>query len=156
MASSGSAAMRRRLAGGAASGAVATLAMSGMMFAAQRAGLMGSMPPEKITTVLIRRMGWRRPPEPARNAAAALLHLAFGAGAGALYGVFRLRRRLPGPPIVTGVLFAAGIWLVSYAGWVPAMGIMAPPPKDRPGRPESMIAAHVVFGAVLGALARRL
>ena len=41
---------------------------------------------------------------------------------------------------------------VSYSGWLPALHLMPPPEQDRPGRQPSMVAAHVVYGAVLGAL----
>jgi hypothetical protein len=37
-------------------------------------------------------------------------------------------------------------------GWVPALGFLPPATEDRPGRPPAMIAAHVVFGAVLAAI----
>ena len=57
---------------------------------------------------------------------------------------------------LTGVLYATGIWLVSYQGWVPALGIMPPASGDRRGRVVTMLAAHWVYGAALGTLARLL
>ena len=54
---------------------------------------------------------------------------------------------------VNGVaLFGIAVWAVSYAGWVPKLGLMQPPSRDRPGRPTAMILAHLVYGATLGAL----
>jgi len=41
---------------------------------------------------------------------------------------------------------------VNYAGWIPKVGIMPPPSRDRMGRPTSMILAHVVYGATLAAI----
>ena len=52
-----------------------------------------------------------------------------------------------------GALYATGIWLVSYQGWVPALGIMPPASRDRRGRVATMLVAHWVYGAVLGVLA---
>ena len=50
------------------------------------------------------------------------------------------------------MIYATGIWLVSYQGWVPALGIMAPASRDRRGRVVTMLAAHWVYGAALGGL----
>ena len=142
----------KRAARGAAAGVVATGVMSLLMVAARRAGLMGRMPPEKITARLLRSAGLphgRR----TQDAAATALHFGFGAGAGALFGATVRRSRLP--PVLAGSVFGAGVWLVSYMGWVPALGIMPPPQDDRPGRPQSMLLAHLVYGGVLGALSGR-
>jgi hypothetical protein len=40
-------------------------------------------------------------------------------------------------------------------GWVPWLRIMPPADRDRPGRAETMLAAHWLYGGVLGALATR-
>lgn len=60
--------------------------------------------------------------------------------------------RPPFPTVAAGMVFGAAVWFISYQGSVPALGIMAPPSRDRPGRPQAMLAAHLVHGAVLGAL----
>lgn len=140
-----------RTAGGAVDGSVATLVMSGIMLAAGRAGLMGRMPPRKITEWLLRRFRpWTIPSRRTRWLSA-LAHLGFGAGAGALYGAGTIRGPARGARAVAlGTAYGAAIWAVSYAGWVPALGIMPPPRRDRPGRPPVMFAAHLVYGAVLG------
>jgi hypothetical protein len=140
---------------GAAEGSVATLAMSGVMLGARKAGWLGEPPPRKITWHALRRAvgpvrSWR-----ARNAASTAAHLAFGAAAGSVFEAAYARwgRRGAGP--LAGAAFGAAVWLVSYAGWVPALGILPPPHRDRPGRQGWMLAAHLVYGAVLGALADR-
>jgi hypothetical protein len=122
------------------------------MFAAKRVGLMGAMPPEKITARLLDRLGWQRRSREAQDVAASLAHLGFGAAGGSLFALLERGLRPPGPPVVAGTLFAAGVWLVSYMGWVPALGILPPAHRDRPGRPQSMLAAHLVYGAALGFL----
>ena len=134
---------------GAGAGALATVPMSGVMLAAQRMGWLGKPPPEKITDAALAKAKVS-PPRPARKALAVGAHLAFGASIGALFGL--LRRGHPGPAraAAEGAAFGTAVWAASYAGWVPALGIMPPPSEDRRGRPTSMIIAHLVFGAVLG------
>jgi hypothetical protein len=138
------------LARGAAAGAVATAAMSGLMLAAGRAGLVGRQPPEAI----VRRAGALTAGEPRGRLAdvlATAAHLGFGVGTGAAYALLPPPRR----PVLRGVAVAQAVWVVSYAGWVPAFGALPPAHRDRPGRQEVMVAAHVVYGAVLGALDAR-
>lgn len=84
--------------------------------------------------------------------ATAASHLGFGATMGS---VFALVARRAGSPM-GGALFGLGIGYASYAGWIPKAGLMVSPAHDRPGRPASMIAAHLVYGAILGATYRRL
>jgi hypothetical protein len=153
------------LARGFAGGLVATVAMSTVMVVAQKAGLMGHMPPKKISDGFLAALGIRRKtPEPARKALATLNHFAFGGACGALFGLgrevwrvrsrgsFGVRRRRA--PIVAGLAFGTAVWAVSYMGWVPAMRIMPKPQNDRTGRPTSMVLAHWVFGAVLAKIVR--
>jgi hypothetical protein len=141
-----------RLLGGGVSGALATVVMSGVMFAAKRAGLMGEMPPEKITARFLDRLGWRSRNLQTQDALASLAHVGFGAAGGSIFGALERGLRIPAPPVVAGMVFGACVWFVSYKGWVPALGIMPPPERDRPGRPQAMLLAHLVYGAVLGAL----
>lgn len=131
-------------------GVLATLAMSAVMLAGQRAGLMGQQPPEKIAARVLDAAGGDGSHRAARKPLAALGHLGFGAATGALFGFLHRQLRLGVPAGLHGIIFALGVWAVSYRGWVPALGIMPPPERDRPGRPIVMIIAHVVYGAVLG------
>lgn len=145
---------------GLAGGVVATVAMSAVMLGAQKLGLLGTMPPRKITDAMLGAVGLRgRASKPARRALATLNHLAFGGVCGALFGVTYDVWRVRAPstadvrghraPLVAGLAFGTAIWAVSYAGWVPALRIMPVPKHDRPGRPASMVLAHWVFGAIL-------
>lgn len=120
------------------------------MLAARRAGLLGRMPPERITARALDSLRIRRSPGE-QDLLASLLHIGFGAGAGALFCPLQRALRLPLNPRLQGIAFGTAVWAVSYAGWVPALGIMAPPSRDRRGRPQVMLAAHWVYGALLGA-----
>lgn len=73
-------------------------------------------------------------------------HFAFGATAGGLYSGLGLDKR---KPAVTGPAFGTAVWVISYLGWVPALGLM-PPATRQPGeRNAMMIAAHLLWGAAL-------
>ena len=136
----------------AASGAVATAAMSAVMIAGDRIGLLGEPPPTTVTRAALREAGVQRPSD-AAGMVAPLAHLWFGAQGGVAFGM--IRRFVPGiPGAILGVLFGLGIYCVSYKGWIPALGILPPPEDDRPGRPAVMIAAHIGYGLTLGWLIR--
>jgi len=140
---------------GALAGGLATLAMTAVMVAARRAGLMGEMPPEKITAHALDKFGVDRHPA-VQDTLASALHVAFGVGAGALFGVVEERLEPAVPRVLAGLGYGTAIWAVSYAGWVPAVGIMAMPDDDRPGRPQSMLVAHWVYGVALVLILHRL
>ncbi|MFC4058566.1 DUF6789 family protein [Planomonospora corallina] len=143
--------MTRDLLRGAAGGVLATAVMSAVMVAGERAGLMGDQPPKRIVRAML--PGGRYRPKPGEGVLGAVAHFGFGAAAGALYGVLARGRRVA-PPI--GVAYALGIWVGSYAGWVPRLGILPSIPHDRPGRPAVMAAAHVVYGAALTLAVNRM
>lgn len=143
----------RRALRGAFDGFVATLPMTAAMFAAQRLGLLGELPPRKITKTLLDRLGVHRKRE-TTDLATAIHHLGFGAACGAVYGLFAPRTKVA-TGALPGIGYALGVWGASYQGWVPAVGIMPPISKDYPGRAEAMAVAHVIFGGVLGMLTAR-
>jgi hypothetical protein len=132
---------------GAAAGAVATAAMSALMLAAGRTGRMGRQPPEAI----VRRAGAVTAGEPRGRLAeglAVVAHLAFGVGTGAAYALLPRSRR----PVLRGLAVGELVYAVSYAGWVPALGALPQPHRDRTTRQVVMVAAHAVYGTVLGVL----
>jgi hypothetical protein len=135
---------------GTLAGALATLPMSALMWAAGRAGLMGEQPPKRITDEALDSVG-AHPSQPTRWGATALTHLGFGAAAGVPFALMHRSLPVGVPRVATGALYGVGVWASAYLGWVPAMGIMPSAEDDRPGRPLSMVAAHVVYGAALGA-----
>jgi len=148
-------ALVRRLLVGAGAGFLATLPMTGVMIAAQRLGLMGELPPRKITRKMLSRVGFH-PRNQNRKRLTILSHLGYGAACGALFAVLRGERGEQKDRLRSagaGVLYGATVWLLSYAGWIPSLGIMPRPKHDRPGRPTSMLLAHAVYGSSLGALA---
>lgn len=140
----------RKVIGGAVHGVLATVPMTITMFGARRLGLMRELPPKTITNAALDAADVDAPERDA-NALAGVAHLAYGAGCGALYAAIAPRSRVS-TGAVLGMTFGTVVWFASYQGWVPAVGIMPPASRDRPGRPATMFIAHLVFGATLGAL----
>jgi hypothetical protein len=144
----------RTLARGSLAGLAATTAMSAVMLVSRKAGLMGKLPPERITERALRLLGVRTS-ETSENALSTVAHLGYGAGVGALFAAAGRALPMPVPGPVAGVVCGLAVWTVSYAGWIPALGIMPPPHRDRRDRQASMIVAHLVYGAVLGTVTAR-
>jgi len=137
---------------GAVCGLGATLAMSGVMLATQR--MIGKQPPQRIVETGMEAAGVPDPDrvEPATSALAVAAHLGYGTLLGALFALARPRRVSP----LGGVAFGVLVWAANYAGVLPALGIMPPPGRDRPGRQPAIVASHLVYGGVLSAMLRRL
>lgn len=137
---------------GAVVGVLATLAMSAVMLLAARLGLMRKHPPQQIVERASQATG-TPPDEGQRNAVAAAAHLGFGAAGGAAFGALAHLVR-PSAPSVLALPWALAIWVGSYFGWIPALGILPPPDRDAPGRAWTMFLAHLVYGLSLGVLWR--
>jgi hypothetical protein len=136
----------RRMAAGGLGGAAATVVMTGWMAAGQWTGPHGEQPPKRLVRRLARRAGIpARQRGPGTWLASAAAHLGFGTSCGALYTTVARRSTA-----LRGVAFALGVWAGSYAGWIPALGLLPPPQRDNPRRAWTILTAHVVYGAVLG------
>ena len=143
----------RALLRGGLAGAGATVPMSAWMWAAQKAGLVGEQPPEKVTATALDAAGVERT-EQTQDALSLLTHLGFGAGVGAAYTVVRTAAPSRMPDAAVGLAWALAVYAVSYKGWIPALGIMPAPERDRSDRQAAMVIAHVVYGLALARLTR--
>lgn len=141
----------RTLLAGASAGAAATVPMSAVLFAAQRAGFIGKLPPEKITEAALDAIDLPRE-EPTEDALTTVSHFAYGAGCGVLFAALERGRLRPPAATLAGALFGTAVWFLSYEGWVPAAGVMPPAHRDDRGRQGTMLVAHWIFGGALGAL----
>jgi uncharacterized membrane protein YagU involved in acid resistance len=137
---------------GALAGGLATAPMSGLMMGAKQLGLVGGMPPEKITAKFLNKAGIQRS-KTQQDVLATLTHVGFGAAAGAAFGVIAPRRLIARLPL--GMAYGTAIWGVSYMGWVPALGIMPPADRDRRDRQMVLLASHIVYGAALALIVGR-
>jgi len=134
-----------------ARGVLATAAMSLFMLATRRLHLLGEPPPRKLSKRFLQSLGVG--PKPAATSMLTTLsHTGFGAAAALpLPALLRRCRTKPGR-MAAGALYGAAVWAVMYQGVLPALNLMPRPARDRPGRPTSMLLAHLIYGATLAAL----
>lgn len=141
---------------GAAAGIGATLGMSIVMLASRRMGMSPELPPARIADESVE-MVRHRPANPGEErVVASIAHFGFGALAGALYALLASGIRSGPLAAALGTLFGTGLWLVSYQGWIPALGILPPASRDDPGRVGTMLVAHWLYGAALGVCTHRM
>ena len=153
---------RRSIGLDAAIGAIAGLAATAAMTVAASAMFRSlpereryPLPPRELTEQVAASVGFReRMSEPSAQAATLVSHFGFGMAVGCLYATLFPRRRLP--PVLTGIGYGLAVWTVSYLGWIPAMRLLRPATQHPAHRNELMLAAHVVWGSVLGLAADRL
>jgi uncharacterized membrane protein YagU involved in acid resistance len=95
----------------------------------------------------------RRPlPADKKLIAGSIVHYAFGASVGGLYG--GLATVAPRVAIALGVPFGVAVWLGAHVIMVPALGLAAPPIRRPPLKEAFEFVSHLVYGAVTD-LARR-
>jgi uncharacterized membrane protein YagU involved in acid resistance len=140
------------LARGAVAGTMATGVMSLVMEAGRRVTRFRRQPPKLIVRTLL--TGHPGRTVSGEETLALLAHFGYGASCGALFGLLTHRNGSAGAEL--GVGYALLLWLISYAGWVPAAGVMAPAQRDDRGRQLTLVVGHVVYGAVLSIVLRRL
>jgi hypothetical protein len=138
----------RRVVGGSVGGVLGSVLMAVPVLAAREMGLIGTPPPERITEGLLHRAGLRVDSD-TEDRLAALLHVGFGAVAGALYGATAPRVRDVPRALAIGIGYAGLVYAVSYAGWVPGLGLLPPPHRDQRVRQGVMVAAHVLYGTAI-------
>jgi putative membrane protein len=106
-------------------------------------------PSETLVDRVAAQVGASRPTPHQRRALGSLVHYAFGACAGAVYGAFADRVRLPGP--LKGVLFGILVWLLADEIGIAAVGL-AESPRRTPVRHHAYsLGAHIAYGLGLSA-----
>ena len=73
------------------------------------------------------------------------VHWSYGTAWGAVFGLVRR-----GNPLVSGLLFGAGVWALSYVQLVP-LGIYQPPWEYEPKELAKDLSYHLVYGAGVAA-----
>ena len=145
--------MVRLFAGGLA-GFVATLPMTVVMVMGYRRLPVRdrfTWPPYKITIKASKGIGLSRRQGPRERLQLALAaHFGFGTAAGGLYGL--LAEIIPLPSVVAGALYGVIVWAASYLGWLPLTGLYQPPSQESPRRQAVLLAAHLIWGPILGLL----
>jgi uncharacterized membrane protein YagU involved in acid resistance len=145
---------------GAVAGLAATVPMTAAMKAMHRqlpAGERYPLPPRPITMRAAHKAGvdvGHDLDERQRTGLTLAAHFGYGTMVGALYGPVAPRGM--GAAILGGVGYGLLVWAGSYLGLLPALGLLSPATRHPARRNALMIAAHVVWGAALGAVVSQL
>jgi len=141
---------RRGVAAGFAATAPMTLFMDAVHALLPRHEQNG-LPPEHITARALAKTGVDADAAPGEHDSLSMVaHFAFGATAGSFYTP--LAQRLRPHPILGGVAYGLAVWAASYLGWLPAASLYRSALREPARRNLMIIGAHVVWGAVLGAV----
>jgi vacuolar-type H+-ATPase subunit I/STV1 len=142
---------KRRLVVGSMAGALSTLVMSAFMLTAGRLGWLTEQAPETVTRRSVKLATGSRIGGLRLHALTGVLHLGFGTACGAIYAASWGRSRTtPVAAGLMGALFASVVWFVSYAGFLPGLGLMPAVSDDQRQRPLVMLLAHWIYGGALG------
>lgn len=129
---------------GAAAGVLATAMMSAVMLVLRAVRFTPQLAPDRIAEGGIKPSSIGPLRSRRRTLVASVAHVGFGATPGALFGI--ATSPVSGEPlggvIVAGDRVRQLVWLVSYQGWVPALGIRSPASRDDPAR-VGMLAASI-------------
>ena len=81
-------------------------------------------------------------------------HFAYGATAAIFYSL--VERRVPASSLAKGPIFGALVWLVSYLGLLPALGVLNPATRHPHSRNALMFVVHLVWGLFVGVFVETL
>jgi uncharacterized membrane protein YagU involved in acid resistance len=85
-------------------------------------------------------------PEEKKPLAGSIVHYAFGAGVGALYG--GVAEIAPRVTVALGLPFGVSVWLGAHVIMVPALGLAPPPTRQAASKEALEFFLHLVYGAV--------
>jgi putative membrane protein len=106
----------------------------------------------KVASAATRLVGYRLA-EDQKAVAGSVVHYAFGAGVGAVYGA--AAEIVPRVTTAFGLPFGVAVWLGAHVVAVPALGLAEPPTRQPIGKEAKEFGLHLVYGAVTE-LVRRL
>jgi putative membrane protein len=117
-------------------------------------GSKGGDATEKVANAIARQATGRSLARPDRKKGGQLVHFAFGASVGALYGLLASKY-----PIVTGgggTLFGAGVYVGAHLIGVPALGLAPSASENGVAAESAELASHLVYGATTEKFRRAL
>lgn len=110
------------------------------------------LPPRVIAVSILKRLDANhRMHESPKVNFSLVAHFGYGASVGAVYGAVA-RQAFPG--ILGGIAFGVGVFASCYLGWLPAAGLHRSAARMPTERLLLMLAAHVIWGGVLGGMTR--
>ena len=158
MSTSGSDLSIRKIVKGAAAGFIATAPMSismliGWTLLPRREKY--PLPPRLITEEITEQVGIEDQMTEDQSVGLTIFsHFGYGAAFGSLYAL--VEEQLPVHSSLKGGLAGLALWISSYLGWLPALGILRPATRHPWRRNLLMILAHLVWGVTLGEIVRKL
>jgi uncharacterized membrane protein YagU involved in acid resistance len=108
----------------------------------------------KVANGIARWLLGRPVPEDRKPLAANVVHYAFGAGVGAVYG--GAAELVPRVTMMLGVPFGLAVWLGAHVITVPALGLAEPPTRQPRSKEGLELLLHVVYGVVAETVRRLL
>jgi hypothetical protein len=145
--------LRSRLLIGAIAGFAGTMAMTSAMRRLHRqlpSAERYPLTPREITDAAATAGGLPAGEEAIADATIAA-HFLYGAVAGSLIAAVNPRIGRG-----TGAMAGVAVWVASYLGWIPGVGLLKPATDHPPRRNLLMIAAHVVWGTSTAVAMREL
>ena len=140
---------------GAVAGAAATAPMTLALFGtAQLLPHVKFFPPRLAVKWVTGKAGlWQQLSSQQRTRLSWVSHFGYGALMGSMYAQIGNKYRASG--VGSGVAFGLAVWAGSYLGMLPALGIKQPLQKRFRDDHVQLVAAHLVWGAALGWLAKK-
>ena len=111
-------------------------------------------PTGEVSDSIARRLFDRKLTDHQRDIAAPVVHCAFGALAGALYGA--LTESVPATSVGKGIPFGLTLWAAGDEVAVPALGLARKPWQQPFEARAAMFASHVVYGFALETVRSRV
>ncbi len=150
--------MNKQLLAGAIGGFVATGPMTLTMLGLHQLlppAQQTDLPPQQVTENIAADLNVRPYLEHEQLTALAWInHFVYGTALGMLYGALVAQRRQS--PLLKGNLYGLGVWAANYIGLLPTMGLLRSAFQRPAKRTATIIAAHLVWGSMLGLVVERL
>ena len=147
---------RVRVLAGAASGAGATLVLSGLRGVWKRVGLVFDTAPTQVVDRAEEIFATGGFSPGTHRFLAAVAHVAYGVGAGTAFGLVRRRSGGAGEEAAVGSSLGILAWGAGWASWLPLAGVHSPPWEQRSPKVLLPVLDHAVYGAVWGLTFRAL
>ena len=142
--------VKERALGGALSGAVGTLVLSGLREVLSRMGLVFETAPMQVVD-RAEEVGLVGDLSPVgRRLLTVVAHFAYGMGAGTAFGFLRRERGGPTEEAAVGAALGLLVWGAGWASWLPLAGVHRAPWTERTPKVLLPVLDHAVFGAAWG------
>lgn len=109
---------------------------------------------EKVAAAVAKQVAGRRLSRSSKHKGGRIVHFAFGAGTGALYGLLAEHSSLA--RVGAGALFGLAVYAGAHALAVPALGLAPGPAENGAVKEAPELASHVVYGLVTHGVRRLL